>query len=158
VRISAKADYAVRAVVHLAAAAVEGAGGDGAPVKAQAIADEQDIPVRFLLGIMNELRVSGLVRSQRGADGGFVLARPAAEIAVADVIRAVEGPLANVSDLRPDEIDYTGSAAALKDVWIAVRASLRRVLETTTIAAVASGKLPSAVTSLTRDDDAWLPH
>jgi Rrf2 family protein len=154
VRISAKADYAVRAVVHLAATS----DGQGTPVKAQTIAEEQDIPVRFLLGILNELRVSGLVRSQRGAEGGFALARPAKEIAVADVIRAVEGPLANVSDLRPDELEYSGSAAALKDVWIAVRASLRRVLETTTIADVAAGKLPRAVTSLVADDGAWEPR
>jgi Rrf2 family protein len=153
VRISAKADYAVRAVVHLAAAP-----HDGSPVKAQAIADEQDIPVRFLLGILNELRVSGLVRSQRGAEGGFWLARPAADIAVADVIRAVEGPLANVSDLRPDELEYSGSAVALKDVWIAVRASLRRVLETTSIGDVAAGKLPKIVTALVADEGAWLPR
>jgi Rrf2 family protein len=160
VRISAKADYAVRAMVHLAAAELDrGRANDrSVSVKAQAIADAQDIPVRFLLGILSELRVSGLVRSQRGADGGFTLAHRPEDIAVADVIRAVEGPLANVSDLRPDEIDYAGSAAALKDVWIAVRASLRKVLEVTTIADVARGKLPKSVTALLADDEAWLPH
>jgi Rrf2 family protein len=151
VRVSAKADYAVRAMVELAAA------GDG-PVKAERISQAQGIPIKFLENIMSELRNAGLVRSQRGVEGGYWLARPAAEITLAQVIRSVDGALANVRGARPEDVSYDGSAAALRDVWIAVRASLRRVLEVVTLADVAAGTLPHAITELTADGDAWLPR
>ena len=150
-RVSAKADYAIRAMVELTAA------GDG-PVKAERIAQAQEIPLKFLENIMADLRQVGLVRSQRGTEGGYWLARPPDEISLAQVIRAVDGPLANVRGRRSEEVEYGGSAAALRDVWIAVRASLRNVLESVTLADVASGELPDAVTELTSNADAWLPH
>ncbi len=150
-RVSAKAEYAVRAMVELAAA------GDG-PVKADRIAQAQEIPLKFLENIMSELRNGSLVRSQRGVEGGYWLARPASEITLAQVIRAVDGPLANVRGARPEEVSYSGSAGPLRDVWVAVRASLRGVLEAVTLADVASGMLPAGVTSLTADDEAWLSH
>jgi Rrf2 family protein len=149
-RVSAKADYAVRAMVELAAA-----GGTG-PVKADRIAQAQEIPIKFLENIMSELRNSGLVRSQRGVEGGYWLARPAAEITLAQVIRAVDGPLANVRGARPEEVAYRGAAVPLGEVWIAVRASLRRVLDQVTLADVAAGVLPADVAALTGDDEAWL--
>ena len=150
-RISAKADYAIRAMVELAA---EGAG----PVKGERIAQAQAIPIKFLENIMVDLRHGGLVRSQRGADGGYWLARPAGEINLAQVIRAVDGPLASVRGTRSEELAYDGSAEPLRDVWIAVRASLRGVLESVTLAHVASGALPPDVAALAADDDAWQPH
>lgn len=150
-RVSAKADYAIRAAVELAAA------GDG-PVKGEQIAQAQEIPPNFLENIMADLRNAGLVTSRRGAEGGYWLARPAAEIALADVIRAVDGPLANVRGVRSEQVTYHGSAEPLRDVWIAVRASLRSVLERVTIADVARGKLPAAVEALARDPEAWAPH
>src|SRR5919205_4042489 len=121
-RISAKADYAVRAAVQLAASA------DG-PTKGEAIAQAQGIPLKFLENILGDLRQAGLVRSQRGADGGYWLNRPASEITIADVIRAVEGPLASVRGGPPEEVAYEGAAEPLVQVWIAVRASLRAVVE-----------------------------
>jgi Rrf2 family protein len=142
VRISAKSDYAIRAMAELAVAAADGA------VKAEQIAGAQDIPLNFLLGILRELRNSHLVRSQRGRDGGYLLSRPANEIALADVIRAVDGPLANVRDLSLTELSYPGAAASLRDVWMAVRGSLREVLENVTVADLASGRLPKNVRSL----------
>jgi Rrf2 family protein len=151
VRVSAKADYAIRALVELAAA------GDG-PVKAERIAQAQEIPLKFLENIMADLRQAGLVRSQRGTEGGYWLARPAAEVNLAQVIRAVEGPLANVRGRRPEEVEYAGSAAGLREVWIAVRASLRAVLEQVTLADVARGELPEEVARMTTEPDAWLPH
>jgi Rrf2 family protein len=147
-RVTAKADYAVRAAVELAAA---GAG----PVKGERIAEAQHIPLKFLENILVELRHAGLVRSQRGAEGGYWLARRPEEITLADVIRSVEGPIANVRGEGPQDVDYSGSAAPLKDVWIAVRANLRSVLEAVTIADVAKGDLPSTVEALVRDPDAW---
>src|SRR5579862_9646570 len=141
-RVSAKADYAVRAMVELAA------GGAG-PVKADRIAQAQEIPLKFLENIMSDLRNGGLVRSQRGVEGGYWLARPAAEITLAQVIRAVDGPLANVRGGRPEDVSYSGSAEPLREVWIAVRASLRKVLEAVTIADVAGGDLPAGVEELT---------
>ena len=143
-RVSAKADYAVRAMIELAASEA------GEPVKGERVAQAQSIPVRFLENILSDLRQAGLVRSQRGAEGGYWLARPAAEITVADVIRAVEGPLANVRGVRPDDVEYAGSAARLRDVWIALRANLRAVLETVTLADLAKGELPPAVERLLR--------
>lgn len=150
-RVSAKVDYALRAAVHLAAA------GSG-PTKGEQIAEAQGIPLKFLENILLELRHNGLVQSQRGSEGGYWLARDAGEITLAEVIRAVEGPLANVRGARPETLDYGGSAAALQDIWIAVRASLRGVLETVTLADVASGKLPAEVGGLTRDPEAWQSH
>ena len=151
VRISAKADYAIRATVELAAA------GDG-PLKGDRIAQAQSIPIKFLENIMVDLRNGGLVRSQRGAEGGYWLARTADEIALADVIRAVEGPLANVRGRRSEEVEYAGSAAPLREVWVAVRASLRSVLERVTLADLAAGELPESVEALAADPDAWAPH
>lgn len=150
-RVSAKADYAIRAAVELAAA------GEG-PVKGDAIAQAQGIPPNFLENILADLRNSGLVASRRGAEGGYWLARPATEVTLADVIRAVDGPLANVRGVRSEQVSYTGSAKPLCDVWIAVRASLRGVLERVTLADVASGELPAAVQALAADPDAWAPH
>jgi Rrf2 family protein len=152
VRVSAKADYALRACIELAAAAVEG------HVKGERIAQAQEIPLKFLENILGDLRQGGLVRSQRGAEGGYWLARPADEITLAEVIRAVEGPLANVRGVRPDLVTYQGAAEPLRDVWIAVRASLRSVLETVTLADVAGGELPPAVRELVADPEAWAPH
>jgi Rrf2 family protein len=149
-RISAKADYAVRAVVELAA-------DDGEkPVKAERIANAQGIPLNFLENILGELRHAGLVRSHRGAEGGFRLARPPEEITVADVIRAVEGPLASVRGAPPEEAAYNGAANSLPRVWIAVRANLRRVVESVTIADIAADKLPATVDQLTEDPGAWV--
>ncbi|HEX3708017.1 MAG TPA: Rrf2 family transcriptional regulator [Mycobacteriales bacterium] len=141
-RISAKSDYAVRAMAELAA------GGEQGAVKAEQIAVAQDIPLNFLLGILRELRNAHLVRSQRGREGGYVLSRPAAEITLADVIRAVDGPLANVRDLSLTELSYPGAAESLRDVWMAVRGSLREVLENVTVADLASGRLPRQIKQL----------
>jgi Rrf2 family protein len=151
VRVSAKADYAIRAAVELAAAA------DG-PVKGERIAQAQQIPVNFLENILGDLRNAGLVASRRGAEGGYWLARPAAEISLADVIRAVDGPLANVRGVRSEQVTYAGTAEPLRDVWVAVRASLRGVLENVTLADLARGELPEQVRALVADPDAWAPH
>jgi Rrf2 family protein len=152
VRISAKADYALRASIELAAAEGEGA------VKGERIAQAQEIPLKFLENILGDLRHAGLVRSQRGMEGGYWLARPAAEITLAEVIRAVDGPLANVRGVRPESLEYAGSSETLRDVWVAVRASLRSVLEAVTLADVAGGELPPSVRELVADPEAWSPH
>jgi Rrf2 family protein len=149
-RISAKADYAVRATVELAAAI------DDKPVKAERIATAQEIPLNFLENILGELRHAGIVRSHRGAEGGFRLAKPADQLAIADVIRAVEGPLASVRGGPPEETAYPGASEALPRVWIAVRASLRRVVENVTVADVAAGTLPTAIEKLAADPEAWV--
>ena len=149
-RISAKADYAVRAAVELAAS------DDSKPVKAQRIATAQGIPLNFLENILGELRHAGIVRSHRGAEGGFTLAKPATEISVADIIRAVEGPLASVRGAPPEEAAYEGASEALLRVWIAVRANLRNVVEQVTVADVAEGHLPKAVDRLAEDPEAWV--
>ena len=141
VRVSAKADYALRAAVELAAA------GEG-PLKGERIAQAQQIPSNFLENILVDLRNAGLVASRRGADGGYWLARPAEEISLADIIRAVDGPLANVRDMSLSQLSYTGSAEALRDVWMAVRGSLREVLENVTVADLAAGRLPKQVRQL----------
>jgi Rrf2 family protein len=151
VRVSAKADYALRATIELAAA------GDG-PVKGERIAQAQEIPLKFLENILGDLRHAGIVRSQRGAEGGYWLARSAEEITVADVVRAVEGPIANVRGLGPESVEYAGSAAPLRDVWIAVRANLRAVLEHVTLADIAQRELPAEIDLLASDPDAWQPH
>jgi Rrf2 family protein len=148
-RISAKADYAVRAAVHLATAE------DGKPTKGDAIATAQAIPLKFLENILADLRHAGLVRSQRGSEGGYWLVGSPSEIALADVIRAVEGPMASIRGQRPEDVPYEGSAEALQQVWIAVRANLRAVLETTTLADVAGGDLPEHVRQLAAAPDAW---
>jgi Rrf2 family protein len=148
-RISAKADYAVRAVAELAAAA-----GDK-PVKAERVATAQGIPLNFLENILGELRHAGVVRSHRGAEGGFRLAKPAEEVTVADVIRAVEGPLASVRGGPPEDARYEGAAASLPTVWIAVRANLRHVMETVTIADIAQSELPSEIEALAGEPGAW---
>lgn len=150
-RITAKADYAVRAAVELAAAA-----GDERPVKAERIATSQEIPLNFLENILGELRHAGIVRSQRGAEGGFRLAKPAGQITVADVIRAVEGPLASVRGGPPEEASYPGAASALPRVWIAVRHNLRAVVEKVTLADLAAGRLPARVDRLAEDPEAWV--
>jgi Rrf2 family protein len=153
VRVSAKVDYAVRASVELAAAQV----GDepDRPVKAEALARAQDIPVKFLENILQGLRQAGIVDSRRGPEGGHLLARPAAEISLADVIRAIDGPIVGVSGHRPEEVEFRGTAAPLQEVWIAVRASVRRVLEEVSLADVASGNVPKHVSDLTGDPGAW---
>jgi Rrf2 family protein len=148
-RISAKADYAVRAMVELAATVEE------KPIKAERIATAQDIPLNFLENILGELRHAGLVRSHRGAEGGFRLARDPTEISVADVIRAVDGPLASVRGAPPEESEYKGASETLPRVWIAVRASLRRVVEHVTVADIALGKIPKAIDKLADDPDVW---
>jgi Rrf2 family protein len=148
-RISAKADYAVRAAVEMAAAGDE-------PVKGEKLADAQDIPLQFLEHILLELKHARLVRARRGARGGYWLAKPPEEITLANVIRAVEGPLANIQDQAPEATKYAGTSKELTDVWIAVRASLRRVLERVTIADLRDGKIPDEVLDLTQDEGAWV--
>jgi Rrf2 family protein len=148
-RISAKADYAVRAAVELAAAS-------DPPLKGEQISQAQEIPLKFLENILGELRHAGLVRSQRGADGGYWLARPAEEITIADVIRAVEGPLASVRGSSPETLAFRGRAEPLGKLWVAVRANLRAVLESVTLADVANGELPPVIDEITSDPAAWL--
>jgi Rrf2 family protein len=140
-RVSAKADYAVRAAVELAA------DGEG-----------QDIPLQFLEHILLEMKHAGLVRARRGAKGGYWLARPADDITLADVIRAVEGPLANIQSAPPEALDFRGNAQPLQQVWIAVRANLRAVLESVTLADLVSGDLPPVVEQLSGSPDAWAPR
>jgi Rrf2 family protein len=150
VRVSAKADYAVRAALELAAA-------DGVqPLKREQISAAQKIPSKFLETIMLELKHAGIVKSTRGAGGGYALARPADDISVADVIRAVDGPLANVRGERVESVEYEGAAASLRDLWVAVRASLRRVLESTSLQDVVDGELPDDVMALTADPEAYI--
>lgn len=150
-RLSAKADYAVRAAIELAA-------HPEAHVKMERIASAQDIPLRFLEHILLDLKHAQLVESRRGADGGYRLAHDARELTLAEVIRAVEGPLANVRGVRPEALEYSGSAAPLRDVFVALRASVRTVLEHVTLADVARGELPTVVHELIDDPDAWSPR
>ncbi len=147
-RISAKEDYAVRAVLELALA-------DGGPLKREQIAQAQNIPIAFLQNILIELRHAEIVEAQRGRDGGFRLARSAAEITVADVVRAVTGPLATIRGVRPQAVDYNPSAAPLKDVWVAVRANIRAVLERVTLADLARGKLPPTIKKVAENPANW---
>jgi Rrf2 family protein len=151
-RVSAKADYALRAVIELAVI------GGESPVKGERIAQAQEIPLKFLENILGDLRHAGIVRSQRGVEGGYWLARPTEEITVAEVVRAVEGPIANVRGVGPEQVEYAGSAEKLREVWIAVRANLRAVLEQVTIADLARGELPVSIEQLAADPDAWQPH
>ena len=149
-RISARADYAVRAALQLAASR------DDEPLKAEAIAAAQDIPHKFLESILNDMRRGGLVLSQRGGNGGYRLAKPAASISIADVIRTVDGPLVSVRGVRPPELSYTGPAESLLPLWIALRSNVREILEGVSLADVASAQLPSAVSELTHAPDAWV--
>lgn len=149
-RISAKADYAVRASAELAAAT------GATPVSAEVLAAAQQVPHRFLEAILRDLRREGIVASRRGAGGGYVLARPADKVTVADVVRAVDGPLVYVRDERPSDLDYSGTAASLLHVWVALRANVRAVLESVTLADLASGEVPASVRSLVDDDEAWV--
>jgi Rrf2 family protein len=148
VRVSARADYAIRALLELAAS-------EGAPLRADAIARAQAIPPKFLENLLVELRRSKLVVSQRGSAGGYRLAQPASSVSLADVIRAIDGPLAGIRDLAPEDVTYPGSAARMREVWVALRASMRQVLEATTLADVAGGRLPASVRRLLKDPEAW---
>jgi Rrf2 family protein len=144
VQISAKADYAVRALTELAARR-------NGPVKGDRLAEAQQIPPKFLEAILAQLRQAGLVQSRRGAEGGYWLARPPAQIRLADIIRAVDGPLASVRGQRPETVAYNGAAARLTQVWVALRASLRVVLEEVTLADLLTGQLPPEVQALAAD-------
>jgi Rrf2 family protein len=150
VRVTAKVDYAVRAAIELAAAP------PGQPVKGDQLAQAQDIPVKFLENILSALKRASLVRTQRGADGGYWLARPAEQITVADIVRAVEGPLANVRGEPPELVHYAGNAESLQRLWICVRANLRAVTEHVTLADLASGSLPPTIDLLADDPDNWV--
>lgn len=149
--ISAKTDYAVRALLELASRYPD-------LVKIDLVIADQELPRKFVEGILGDLRRAGLVRTQRGAEGGYTLARPAAEISVAAVFRAVDGPLAEVRGLRPDQTQYRGVAAHLPDLWVAVRASLRSVLDETTLADLLTGRLPEPVRQLIEAPGAWQPR
>jgi Rrf2 family protein len=149
VHIPAKVEYGIRALLSLV---------PGDPRTAESLASEQDLPVRFLASIMADLRRGGLVANRRGAVGGYRLARLATQISLADALRVLDGPLAEVRGLRPEATSYEGAAVHLKEVWVAVRASLRMVLDTITLADVASGEFPEDIKALTADPDAWKPR
>ena len=151
-RVSAKSDYALRALIEIASR------DDGTPVSAEELGRLQGIPHGFLQAILADLRRSGLVMSQRGQAGGWRMARDSATVTVADVIRAVDGPLVSVYGLRPEAVTYNESAEVLQHVWIAARSSLRDVFEHVTIRSLATRKLPREVTSRTKDEEAWKPH
>lgn len=153
-QVSAKTDYALRAASELALAASDGAG----PIKGDRISETQGIPKKFMENILHDLKRAGIVRTRRGASGGYWLARPPEDIPLAEVIRAVEGPLANVRGEWPEAVEYPGAAESLQEVWIAVRANLRAVLESVTLAHLAEGNLPKPVTILTQDPKAWVHH
>lgn len=148
-RISAKADYAVRAALQLAA------GTEAEPLKAEAIAAAQDIPHKFLEGILNDMRRGGLVVSRRGGNGGYRLAKAAEDISIADVIRVVEGPLVSVRGVRPPELFYAGPSEALLPLWVALRSNVRQILEGVSLADVASDRLPAEIAALTEPPEAW---
>ena len=151
-RISAKVDYAVRAAIELARNAD---GEERKPTKGDRVARAQAIPLKFLENILIDLRHAGLVRSQRGAEGGYWLARPATEISVADIVRAVEGPLASVRGETPENIDYPEGAEQLQRVWIALRTNIRSVLENVSLADLAADKLPPKVAKIADDPSGW---
>jgi len=148
-RISAKVDYAMRAMTELAAAP------EGTSVKAEHVAEVQGIPLQFLQNILQDLRRAGLVESHRGRDGGSALAKPAEQITVADVIRAIDGPLGAVAGVAPEQVDYVGAAARLRETWVAVRAGVRDVLEQITVADIAQDELPENVQELLASPGAW---
>lgn len=151
-RLNARVDYALRAVVELAAAEATA----DRPVTAERLASAQDIPLKFLESILLQLRRGGVVSSQRGPEGGYWLARPPDAITLAEVIRIIDGPLANIRGQRPEDLGYQGAAAALQEVWIALRASEREILDSVTIANVARGKLPTRVRNLAANPEAWV--
>lgn len=151
-RVSAKSDYALRALIEMAGRE------DARAVSAEELGKLQDIPHGFLQAILADLRKAGIVISQRGQSGGWRLARPADEVFVADVIRAVDGPLVSVYGLRPEAVTYNEAASGLQQVWIAARDSLREVFEQTSIAHLANKSLPAEVTARTADEEAWQPH
>src|SRR5262245_62950248 len=151
-RLNARVDYALRAVVELAAAG----GTADRPVTAERLATAQEIPPKFLESILLQLRRAGVVHSQRGPEGGYWLARPAREISLAEVIRVIDGPLANVRGQRPEDLGYHGAARALQEVWIALRASEREILELVTVDQVASCRFPKRIRTLASDPDAWV--
>jgi Rrf2 family protein len=150
VHIPAKVDYGMRALLELARI-------DGSAT-GEELATAQGLPAKFLAAILNDLRRSGLVSSQRGLEGGYRLARPASQITAADVMRALDGPLAEVRGLRPEMTSYDGAAEHLQDLWVATRASLRAVLERVTLQDVVTGKLPTAVARMVADPDSWEPR
>lgn len=152
-KISAKAEYAVRAALELAASY-----SSETPVKAELISRAQDIPAKFLESILLDLRRADLVRSQRGAVGGYWLSRRPSEVTIADIIRAVDGPLAYVRGERPEQVDYLGAAQNLSALWIALRASIRAVLEETTLESVLDGDLPDPFGALVANPESWTPH
>jgi len=152
VRVSTKSDYALRALIEIAAGP-----GDEA-VTADELGRAQEIPHGYLQAILADLRKAGILLAQRGAAGGWRLAKPATEVSVADVIRAVDGPLVSVYGVRPESVVYTGRAEVLGPVWVAARSALREVLEDVTIDQLASGQLPASVVDRTADDDAWRSH
>jgi Rrf2 family protein len=154
VQVTAKTDYAIRATAELARTAAEGSG----PLKGERISDSQKIPKKFMENILHDLKRAGIVRTQRGASGGYWLALPPDEVSLADVIRAVEGPLANVRGEYPEDVEYSGAAENLREVWIALRANMRAVLESVTLADLANGNLPVPITQLTTDPEAWVHH
>ena len=151
-RVSAKADYALRALIEIAGHV------DGTAVSAEELGRRQDIPRNFLQAILADLRRADIVMSQRGQAGGWRLARPADSVTVADVIRAVDGPLVSVYGLRPEAVRYNESAEELQRVWVAARSALREVFERVTIKALADTALPDEVAALTTDEEAWRPH
>jgi Rrf2 family protein len=144
--LSARVDYAIRAMVEIASSQ---AGPEW--IKAEKVASAQDIPLQFLESILTELRRGGIVRARRGPEGGYLLARPAGQVTLADIIRVVDGPLTHVRGQRPENVAYVGAAEQLQSVWIALRANERRVLEMVTIADVASGTLPDRIRKLAAD-------
>lgn len=152
-RVPVKTDYAIRALVELGRHTA-----DGTWLPAERIAQAQNIPTRFLLNILTDLRRAGLVRSQRGVDGGYKLVREPWAIPLADVIRIVDGPLASVGDLRPDQLEFPEGMEAMQDLWVAVRASLRNVLERVTIEDLVKGKLPAPIARLASPEDSWIPR
>jgi Rrf2 family protein len=151
-RVSAKSDYALRALIEMASRA------DASAVSAEELGKRQDIPHGFLQAILADLRRAGIVISQRGQSGGWRMGRAPSEVSVADVIRAVDGPLVSVYGLRPEAVTYNDTAEVLQHVWIAARRSLRDVFEQVSIQQLAEHRLPKAVTSRTADEDAWQPH
>lgn len=153
-RLSARVDYALRAMAELAAVSGDPADA-GRPVTADRLATAQEIPPKFLESILLQLRRGGIVTAQRGPEGGYRLARPADAISLADIIRVIDGPLANVRGQRPEQVGYHGTAVAFRDIWVALRASERQILESVTLHAVVTGKLPQRVVDLVSDPAAW---
>lgn len=152
VRVSAKSDYALRALAEIVRR------GDDRAVSAEEIGRIQEIPHGFLQAILADLRKVGIVTAQRGQSGGWRLAMPASKISVADVIRAVDGPLLSVAGLRPEAVAYNEGSETVQHVWVAARAALRQVFEGVTLAHLADGRLPRAVAKLTADDAAWISN